>query len=122
MDHHAIDVDAVARGLSEFWSQHVLFEANGDLFKVAKGIDSTIWHRHDDLDEVFLVTSGEMIVQFRDGEVRVGPGQLIVVPRGVEHCPRADDVVHFLIIGPQVTSNTAGGKPAWSATSMDPMG
>jgi mannose-6-phosphate isomerase-like protein (cupin superfamily) len=116
MDHHAIDVDAVARGLSEFWSQQVLFEANGDLFKVAKGIHSTSWHRHDDLDEVFLVTSGEMIVQFRDGDVRVGPGQLIVVPRGVEHCPRADDVVHFLIIGPQVTSTAAGGKPAWSAT------
>jgi mannose-6-phosphate isomerase-like protein (cupin superfamily) len=119
MEKRAINVDAEARGLTEFWSQQVLAQANGSLFKVAKGIRSTTWHKHDDQDEVFLVTSGQLVVQFRDGDVPVGPGQLLVVPRGVEHCPRADDVVHFLIVGPQVTSDEAGGKPAWSAATPE---
>ena len=114
MDRIAVSVDTEARRLDQFWSQRVIGRANGNLFKVAKGIRSTEWHHHDDQDEVFVVTSGELVVQFRTGDVTVGPGQLLVVPRGVEHCPRADDVVHFLLVGPEVTSNEAGGKPAWS--------
>jgi mannose-6-phosphate isomerase-like protein (cupin superfamily) len=108
------DIDAAARERPEYWSQRVIGEANGSLFKVAKGIDSTLWHAHDDYDEVFLVTSGVMVIQLRTGDVTLGPGELFIVPRGVEHCPRADAAVHFLIVGPEITSNAAGGKPAWS--------
>ena len=114
MDIAAVDIDSESRALGAYWSQRVVGEANGILFKVAKGIGSTSWHRHDDQDEVFFVTSGEMVVQFRSGDVNVGPGQLLVVPRGVEHCPRADADVYFMIIGPEITSNAAGGKPEWS--------
>jgi mannose-6-phosphate isomerase-like protein (cupin superfamily) len=81
---------------------------------VAKGIQSTNWHAHDDQDEVFLVTRGELVVQLRSGDVTLRAGEMLVVPRGVEHCPRADDVVHLLLMGPEITSNEAGGKPAWS--------
>jgi mannose-6-phosphate isomerase-like protein (cupin superfamily) len=113
------NLDAAARDSQEFWSQRVIGEANGNLFKVAKGIRSTTWHAHEDYDEVFLVTSGELVVQLRSGDVTLGPGDFLVVPRGVEHCPKADDVVHFLIVGPEITSNAAGGKPAWSYASDD---
>jgi mannose-6-phosphate isomerase-like protein (cupin superfamily) len=109
------DIDGAAAGLAEFWSQRVLFDANGSVFKVAKGIGSTRWHAHDDQDEVFLVTHGELIVQLRTGDVTVGEGEIFVVPRGVEHCPRADAETRFLIVGTSVTSNAAGGKPEWSA-------
>ncbi len=109
-----ICVDEAARGREQFWSQEVIGEANGSLFKVAKGIRSTNWHAHDDQDEVFLVTSGELVVQLRSGDVTLKAGELLVVPRGVEHCPMADDVVHFLIVGAGITSNETGGKPAWS--------
>jgi mannose-6-phosphate isomerase-like protein (cupin superfamily) len=105
------DIDRTAEGLDEFWSQRVLFEANGSLFKVAKGIGSTRWHRHDDQDEVFLVTHGELAIELRTGEVAVGPGEIFVVPQGVEHRPRADDETRFLIVGRSITSNAAGGKP-----------
>jgi mannose-6-phosphate isomerase-like protein (cupin superfamily) len=109
-----VRVDEAARELAEFWSQRVIGQANGSLFKVAKGIRSTNWHSHDDQDEVFFVTSGELVVQLSSGDVTLGAGEMLVVPRGVEHCPKADDVVHLLLVGPEITSNDAGGKPAWS--------
>jgi mannose-6-phosphate isomerase-like protein (cupin superfamily) len=109
-----VRLDDAAGGLGEFWSQDVVGRANGNLLKVAKGIGSTTWHSHADQDEVFLVTSGTLVVQLRTGDVTLGPGELLVVPRGVEHCPKAEEEVHLLLIGPEVTSNAAGGKPEWS--------
>jgi quercetin dioxygenase-like cupin family protein len=103
--------------LSEFWSQRVVGEGNGNLFKVAKGIGSTNWHRHDDQDEVFVLLEGSLTVQLRDGDVSLAPGDLLVIPRGVEHCPKADEEARFLLIGPGITSNAAGGKPDWSYRS-----
>lgn len=103
--------------LTEFWSQKVVAEANGNLFKVAKGVGSTHWHAHAEQDEVFLLVEGVLTVQLRDRSVELHPGDLFVVPRGVEHCPVAEEEARFLVIGPSVTSNAAGGKPAWSATS-----
>ncbi|GAB2624366.1 mannose-6-phosphate isomerase [Paractinoplanes abujensis] len=111
-----------AAGLTEFWSQRVLTEANGNLFKVAKGTRSANWHAHDDQDETFLLLAGHLTVQLRDGDVHLSPGDLLVIPRGVEHCPRVDgdEEAHFLLIGPAVTSNAAGGKPDWSHAGGTP--
>ena len=100
--------------LSEFWSQRVVGRANDTLLKVAKGIGSTRWHAHDDQDETFLVFTGTLTVQLRDRNVVLQPGDLFVIPRGVEHCPISDDETRFLILGTSVTSNAAGGKPEWS--------
>jgi mannose-6-phosphate isomerase-like protein (cupin superfamily) len=105
---------AEAAHLTEFWSQRVLAQGNGNLFNVAKGTGSTTWHTHDDQDEVFYVLEGRLTVQLRDGDVDLAPGDLLVIPRGTEHCPRADGEARFLLIGPEITSTAAGGKPAWS--------
>lgn len=109
-----VRIDEAAGALEEFWTQRVVGRANGNLLKVAKGVRSTNWHAHDDQDEVFLVGSGELVVQLRSGDVTLRRGEMLVVPRGVEHCPRADGEVHLLLVGPEITSNEAGGKPAWS--------
>ena len=109
-----VRVDEAAGALEEFWSQRVVGRANGTLLKVAKGVGSTNWHAHEDQDEVFLVVSGELVVQLRSRDVTLGAGEMLVVPRGVEHCPQADDVVHLLLLGPEITSTDAGGKPSWS--------
>lgn len=111
----AVSLTATLDGLTEYWSQVVVGEANGTLLKVAKGIGSTRWHSHDDQDETFVVLDGRLTIQLRDGDVELGPGDLYVIAQGVEHCPRADDEVRFLILGTSITSNAAGGKPDWSA-------
>ena len=92
--------------------------ANGQLFKVAKGIGETNWHSHDDQDETFLVLSGTLVVQLRTGDVTLGLADMLVVPRGVEHRPVAEEEVHLLPIGSAITSNEAGGKPAWSQAGV----
>jgi mannose-6-phosphate isomerase-like protein (cupin superfamily) len=115
-----VNLPREAARLTEFWSQHVVASGNGNLFKVAKGLGSTNWHRHEDQDETFLVLAGHLIVQFRDGDVALGPGDLLVIPRGTEHCPLAEQEAHFLLVGPEVTSNAAGGKPDWSYTARVP--
>ena len=112
-----VNLASEAARLTEFWSQQVLASGNGNLFKVAKGIGSTNWHSHDDQDEVFLVIEGRITIQMRDRDVDLGPGDLFVVPRGTEHRPVAHEEARFLLVGPEVTSNAAGGKPDWSHTS-----
>ena len=109
-----------AASLTEFWSQKVVASGNGQLFKVAKGIGSTRWHSHDDQDEVFLVLQGQLRVQLRDRDVILNEGDLFVVQLGEDHCPVADEETRFLIIGTNITSTAAGGKPDWSANGGIP--
>jgi len=71
-----------------------------------------VWHKHDETDDFFLVVSGRLTIQLRDRDVVLGPGELFVVPAGVEHCPKADEETHVLLIEPRDTRNTgdAGGE------------
>jgi mannose-6-phosphate isomerase-like protein (cupin superfamily) len=71
-----------------------------------------VWHKHDETDDFFLVLSGRLTIQLRDRDVVLGPGELFVVPKGVEHCPKADEETHVLLIEPRDTVNTgdAGGE------------
>jgi mannose-6-phosphate isomerase-like protein (cupin superfamily) len=79
--------------------------------KVVKIQGEFTWHSHEDTDELFLVLSGELTIQMRQGDVLVRAGQLFVVPRGVEHCPRADAEAHAMLVEPVGVVNTgdAGG-------------
>jgi hypothetical protein len=99
--------------LDEFWSQEIVGEANGSLFKVANGIGSTEWHAHDDQDEVFLVTHGTLVVAHRRGAGE--RGRAVCDParcRASPACRRRDAVLDR--VGSTVTSSATGGKPAWS--------
>jgi mannose-6-phosphate isomerase-like protein (cupin superfamily) len=79
---------------------------------VVKAAGEFVWHKHDETDDFFLVLAGRLTIQLRDRDVELGPGELFVVPRGVEHCPRADEEAHVLLIEPSGTVNTgdAGGE------------
>jgi mannose-6-phosphate isomerase-like protein (cupin superfamily) len=109
-----LDPRARAAARPRYWSQEVIGEANGNLFKVAKGIGETNWHAHADQDEVFLILQGHLTMELRTGDVELAEGDMFIVPRGVEHRPRAADEVHFLLVGPEITSTAQGGKPDWS--------
>lgn len=102
--------------IAEPWSPRVIAEMNDGtpaniVFKLVKLQGEFVWHAHADTDETFLVVAGALRMQFRDREEVLQAGEMIVVPRGVEHCPRADGECHVLLIEPRGVVNTgdAGG-------------
>jgi mannose-6-phosphate isomerase-like protein (cupin superfamily) len=95
--------------LSQFadhWNPRIVAELNGQHVKLAKLEGEFVWHHHEAEDEMFLIIHGRLRMQLRDGEVVVGPGEAIVIPRGVEHRPVADEEVHLLLFEPASTLNT----------------
>ncbi|MBN1978890.1 MAG: cupin domain-containing protein [Anaerolineae bacterium] len=112
MAHAAINFEEKLARIAEQWSPKVVAQLNDYHFKLVKLQGDFVWHSHPDTDEAFLVLAGEMFVDFRDGPARVGPGELLVVPRGVEHKPRAEEECHALLVEPAGTPNTgdAGGE------------
>ena len=102
---------------TERWSPKVVGMFNGHEIMVVKAQGSFVWHKHDDTDDLFLVLKGHLTIELRDGEVKLGPGELYVVPRGVEHRPVAEEEVHLLLIEPKGTPNT--GDPATAAVKAE---
>lgn len=91
---------------SEQWSPKLLAEVNDMAVKAAKLQGEFVWHKHDHEDELFFVVKGTLRILLRDGEVVLSPGEMVVIPRGVEHLPMADDEVHLLLFEPKSTLNT----------------
>lgn len=79
---------------------------NGNDVMVVRAMGEFKWHSHPDTDDFFLVLKGMLLIPLRDSEVTLGPGDLYVVPAGVEHCPIAEEEVHMLLIEPRGTPNT----------------
>ena len=98
---------------SDLWSPKIIAQFNGHDVMVVKVKGEFVWHSHAETDDFFLVLEGNLRIQLRDGEVRLGPGDLYVVPKGVEHRPVAEEEAHLLLIEPQGTPNT--GDPATAA-------
>jgi mannose-6-phosphate isomerase-like protein (cupin superfamily) len=115
----AVDLQERLSRFSDHWSPKVVARLNDYEVKVVKVQGEFTWHTHDDTDELFLVIEGELTIQLREGDVTLGPGQLYVVPRGVEHCPRADGEVSALLIEPAGVVNTGGAGGALTATYDD---
>jgi mannose-6-phosphate isomerase-like protein (cupin superfamily) len=92
--------------IHEHWSPKIVAELNGQHVKLVKLQGDFVWHHHDDEDELFLVLGGKLSMDFEDRTVTLGPGEMIVVPRGVEHRPRADQEVELLLFEPAGTLNT----------------
>ncbi|GAA1475594.1 cupin domain-containing protein [Nocardioides aestuarii] len=101
-----VDIGEKLSLFSEHWSPKVVARLNDYEVKLVKVKGEFVWHRHEDTDELFLVVEGRLTIQLRDGDVTLGPGQLFVVPRGVEHCPVADGEVCAMLIEPTGVVNT----------------
>ena len=91
---------------SEHWSPKIVAELNGQHVKLAKLKGEFVWHHHDDEDELFLVIKGRLRMELRSGDITIEEGEFLVVPRGVEHRPVADEEVHVLLFEPASTLNT----------------
>jgi mannose-6-phosphate isomerase-like protein (cupin superfamily) len=94
----------------DHWSPKVIAELNGQHVKLAKFQGEFVWHDHENEDELFLVVKGSFRMEFRDKTVELCEGDMIVVPRGVEHRPVADEEVHVLLFEPASTVNTGSAK------------
>ncbi|HET7023886.1 MAG TPA: cupin domain-containing protein [Gemmatimonadales bacterium] len=95
---------------TEHFQPKIVAELNGQHVKVGKLQGEFIWHHHEAEDEMFLVVKGQLRLEFRDGSVDLGPGECIVVPRGVEHRPVAEKEVHLVLFEPAGTLNTGSTR------------
>lgn len=111
MSNDVVDLQEKFARFSEHWSPKLIATLNNYEVKLVKVKGDFVWHTHEDTDELFLVIDGTLTIQLRDRDVVLQPGQLFVVPRGVEHCPRADEEVRALLLEPAGVVNTgdAGG-------------
>ncbi len=111
--HRPIDLREKLSRFAEPWSPRIVAELNDYQLKLVKARGDFVRHAHADTDEAFLVLAGRLTIELPDGAVELGAGQLFVVPRGVEHRPRADGECHLLLIEPRGVVNTgdAGGGP-----------
>jgi mannose-6-phosphate isomerase-like protein (cupin superfamily) len=88
------------------WSPKIIADLNDSHVKLAKVQGEFVWHHHADEDELFIVLQGQLTIELRDGQVTLGPGELVVIPKGVEHRPVAADEVHLMLIEPKATRHT----------------
>jgi mannose-6-phosphate isomerase-like protein (cupin superfamily) len=103
----------------EQWSPKIVAELNDAYVKVVKLEGEFVWHHHDDEDELFWVVSGRLRMELRDGEVLLDPGELLVVPKGVEHRPVADGETHVVLIEPKTTLNTGNVRDERTVDELD---
>lgn len=112
--HRAVNLAEKLSQFSEHWSPRTVAEFNGHDVMVVKVKGEFVWHHHDDTDDFFLVLKGRLTIRLRHGDVELGPGELFVVPVGVEHQPFAAEEAELLLIEPSGTPNT--GDEATAAT------
>jgi mannose-6-phosphate isomerase-like protein (cupin superfamily) len=112
----AINLTDKLAAFSEHWSPRIVASFNGHDVMVVKCQGEFVWHSHPDTDDFFLVLKGNLTIEMRDRDIHLGPGEMFVVPRGVEHRPVAMEEVHLLLIEPAGTPNT--GDPETAAVKV----
>ncbi len=92
--------------IKEYWSPRIAGELNDSYLKLAKLKGEFVWHHHDVEDELFLVVKGNLRIKLKDREISLKEGEFVIIPKGVEHCPVAEQEVHVLLLEPKSTVNT----------------
>lgn len=114
--HAKINLAERLATFDEHFAPKIIGKFNDLKLELVKAKGEFVWHTHPSTDDFFLVLAGRLTIQLRDRDVELGPGELFVVPRGMEHCPKADGEAHLLLIEPIGTSNT--GDAGWGASRL----
>ena len=114
-----VNLTAKLASFDELFQPKIVGYYNDNKIVVGKVRGEFVWHSHPDTDDFFLVLKGRLTIQLRDGDVELSEGELFVVPRGVEHCPRADEETHVLLIEPRGTPNTGDAGGARTAVERE---
>lgn len=104
--NHIANISKKFASFDEIWSPKVIAEANDWHVKLVKARGQFVWHSHEETDEIFIVDSGRLVIELRNQKVALGPGDVFVVPKGVEHRPDAGDGCQLLLIEPDGVPNT----------------
>jgi mannose-6-phosphate isomerase-like protein (cupin superfamily) len=109
---NAVNLAEKLATFADHWQPRTVGQFNGHDLMVVKVKGEFVWHEHDETDDFFLVLEGRITIRMRDRDVTLGPGELFVVPRGVEHCPGAEEEAHLLLIERTGTPNTGDAATA----------
>jgi len=112
MSKTPINLTEKLASFTELWSPKIVGDYNGNDLLVVKLKGEFVWHSHADTDDFFMVLKGRLTIQMRGGDVVLNPGEVFVVPKGIEHCPKADEECHVLLIEPRGTPNTGNAETA----------
>ncbi len=91
---------------ADYWHPKIVGELNDSYVKIVKLKGEFVWHQHENEDELFWVIKGTLVIRLRDQEITIRPGQLVIIPKGVEHLPVAAEEVHVVLLEPKTTLNT----------------
>jgi len=119
MEFQPVDFNAKFNLFSERWSPKVIGKTNNYLVKIGKVQGDFVWHKHDETDELFIVHKGILRIDMRSGQVFLKPGQMFIVPRGVEHKPHADEECQIIMFEPETTINTGDVKDDMTIEKLD---
>ena len=101
-----VNIEEKLGQIKEYWDPHIAGELNGQQIKLAKIKGSFVWHSHEQEDEMFIVLKGQMRMHLRDKTIVVNQNEFIIVPKGIEHMPEAEEEVHLMLFEPAGTINT----------------
>lgn len=116
---HKVNLAEMFGRFADHWSPKVVGELNGQHVKLVKFVGPFVWHSHDAEDELFLVVRGSFRMEFRDKAVQLAAGEFLIVPRGVEHRPVADEEVEVLLFEPASTLNTGNVRGEHTVENPD---
>jgi mannose-6-phosphate isomerase-like protein (cupin superfamily) len=114
-----VNLDSAFASFAETWTPKVAGDVNDSQVKLAKLEGTFVWHSHEHEDELFLVHRGRLRIELRDGEVQLGPGEMVVIPHGVEHRPVADEGCEVILVEPATTVNTGEVREDRTVIELD---
>lgn len=115
--YQAINLKDKLSKFNDLWSPKVIGEMNDYQFKLIKITGDFEWHVHQDTDKVFFTLEGEMIIDFRNGQVKISKGEMFILPKGVEMKPSAEKECHIMLVEPRSVVNTGGTEPELAAAN-----
>jgi mannose-6-phosphate isomerase-like protein (cupin superfamily) len=117
-----VNINNIFDTFTEQWSPKIVGEVNDSYVKLVKFKGEFVWHHHDEEDEMFLVVKGRMLMKLEDEDITVEEGEFIIIPRGVEHMPVADEETHVLLFEPRSTLNTGNVQNERTLPTLDRLG
>ncbi len=104
---------------SDYWAPKIVGDLNDSYIKLAKLKGEFVWHKHDDEDELFFVVKGNLVIKLRDQDINLTAGEFVVIPKGVEHLPIAEEEVHVMLIEPKTVLNTGDATSELTQAKLD---